>query len=234
MASPEERLEQELRTASGTSLGTSEQLEQDLTRLETQRAMLAAWSLSYFEPGGWDEVKAAIDREMALYGEPRRGERFEWEPEYPALVPAEKGIDIRETLAWGGDIYDLMSPYATERTTKHTPGVRASNILYLSEATGLDMGAAEVVYDGLVKQFFGDKQPDDIRPVTKLVHRIYTDGWLAEHGFNPPVMRVAQRFVQGDLSVDWPTVFENMPSELVPEFLQYVNLYAPEKERGIA
>jgi len=200
-------------------------------RLQTRRALMAVWQASFFDTGLWKKLQESVEAERSLYGDedPSRG---------PALSKESLLAQVRDrtwpemVLAEHRDLYDALSPWKAEATPKHTPGVRATNVLYLSQLADLDMEQAEVVYDDLVRHLWGGRQPKDIRPLTRWIRRAYTDHWMRRNGINPVLFRAATRLATGDGSVDWNHVLENIPDEAKPEFLNYVMMVTPPKDRS--
>jgi len=125
----------------------------------------------------------------------------------------------------GGDLVRV------NQMPENGPTIRAANALYLAELTGTDPKQAAVLYDGLVHTFFGDKDPKDIRPLTRLIRRWYSDQYMQFAGIDPAVYRIAGKFVAGE-ELDWQAITDNIPDDRVDELLAYISMQVTPENRG--
>jgi hypothetical protein len=171
----------------------------------------------------FEQWQAARQKEQAEAMIPE-GQTFET----PTFSPVRQGTDGAPPV-----LRQLLLDEAYEdRKQQNGPTVRAANSLYLAEATGMEIKEASAVYDSLVRHFFGDKEPADIRPLSKLVRRWYSDHALTEQGIDPAIYRAAKAYAVGDEEIDWDTVLANIPAEKADLFNDYVQQLTQPKQRG--
>ncbi len=114
---------------------------------------------------------------------------------------------------------------------KYGPTIRAANITYLANAFDMDDKAAEGVYDSLVTNIFGDKEPVHLN--MSFVKQWQQDKFLQMNGIDPKLWRLAINFIEtAGKGQDWQTKINTIPEDRIDEFFSYVYKNAVPKEYG--
>jgi Arc/MetJ family transcription regulator len=233
-----------------------------LTAAANRRAWLAAAAESADDPALFEGIVEAAEAERRMYtpqakrregfvkqvnlwessGAKGKGVTFEdWQKQRQAgqaeaMVPERakfETTDFTPILQGGGILREMLLDEAYEdRKQPNGPTVRAANSLYLAEATGMEIKEASAVYDSLVRRFWGDKEPADVRPLSKLVRRWYANKAMEEQGIDPEIFRAAKDYAAGVEEIDWDTVLKNIPPDKSALFNSYVQQLTEPKKRG--
>jgi hypothetical protein len=139
----------------------------------------------------------------------------------------EKGkYQFNQDLPLVGPVHPVINP---DLYKKNEPKIMADNIAYLMDL-GMTEAEATGEYTSMVTSFFGNQEPKDIRPLTKMIRQWAVDASMERQGVDPAMLRLAMEYVSqnpgvlegGDLTAR-NIVQENLPLEKADQFAKYVS-----------